>query len=85
MGRLHLLAAPWNLNAKVLRCAGGLVVEDQQAAEAFCRGQIAQEVALHDVIVDLATAHGARLEFMQGQAEARLLKEFGGLAGLPRW
>jgi peptide subunit release factor 1 (eRF1) len=85
MGRLYLLAAPWNLNAKVLRCARGLVVEDQQAAEAFCPGQIAQEVALRDVIVDLATAHGARLEFMQGQAEARLLKEFGGLAGFPRW
>jgi peptide subunit release factor 1 (eRF1) len=85
MGRLHLLVAPWSLNARVLRCAGGLVVEDQRAAEAFCPGQVAQEVALRDVLADLATAHGARLEFVQGQAEARLLKEFGGLAGLPRW
>lgn len=85
MGRLHLLVAPWSLNARVLRCAGGLVVEDQRAAEAFCPGQIAQEVALRDVLADLATAHGARLEFVQGQAEARLLGEFGGLAGLPRW
>lgn len=85
MGRLHLLVAPWSLNARVLRCAGGLVVEDQRAAEAFCPGQVAQEVALRDVLADLATAHGARLEFVKGQAEARLLGEFGGLAGLPRW
>jgi hypothetical protein len=85
MGRLHLLVAPWSLDARVLRCAGGLIVEDQGAAEAFCPGQTAQEVGLRDVLVDLVAAHGARLQLVQGQAETRLHREFGGLAGLPRW
>jgi Bacterial archaeo-eukaryotic release factor family 10 len=85
MGRLHLLVAPWNVKGDVLRCSGGLVVENQQAAEAFCPGQSVQPVALRDVLVDLATAHGARLEFVHGEAESRLLREFGGLAGLSRW
>jgi hypothetical protein len=85
MGRFYLLVAPWNPNASVLRCAGGLVVTNQQEAEAYCPGQRAQPVALRDVIVDLATAHGARLEFVHGEAESRLLREFGGLAALSRW
>jgi hypothetical protein len=85
MGRLHLLVAPWNVKGEVLRCSGGLVVENQQAAEAFCPGQSVQPVALRDVLVDLATAHGARLEFVHGEAESRLLREFGGLAALSRW
>jgi release factor family 10 len=85
MGRLHLLVAPWNLKGNVLRCAGGLVVEDQRAAEAFCPGQSVQPVALRDVLVDLANSHGARLEFVHGAAESRLLREFSGLAGLSRW
>jgi peptide subunit release factor 1 (eRF1) len=85
MGRIHLLVAPWSLEGRVLRCAGGLVVEDRRAAEAFCPGQIAREVALRDVLVDLATTHGAPLEFVHGQAEIRLLREFEGVAGFPRW
>lgn len=85
MGRFHLLVAPWSLGVKVLRCAGGLVVQDRSAAEAFCPGQSVQEVALSDVLPDLAAVHGARLELVQGQAEDRLIREFDRLAGLPRW
>ncbi len=85
MGRLHLLVAPWKVKGDVLRCARGLVVEDQRAAEAYCPGQATQQVALRDVLPDLAAAHGARLEFVHGEAESRLLSEFGGLAGLSRW
>ena len=85
MGRFHLLVAPWNLHEKVLRCAGGLVVQDQRAAEAYCPGQSVHEVALADVLPDLAATHGARLELVQGQAEDRLVREFDRLAGLPRW
>ena len=85
MGRFHLLVAPWSLGVKVLRCAGGLVVQDCSAAEAFCPGQSVQEVPLSDVLPDLAAAHGARLELVQGQAEDRLIREFDRLAGLPRW
>ena len=85
MGRFHLLVAPWNLNGDVLHCARGLVVTDQREAEAYCPGQSAQRVALRDVLVDLAAAHGARIEFVHGEAESRLLREFGGLAALSRW
>lgn len=85
MGRLHLVVAPWNLNGSVWRCAGGLVVKDPKEAEAFCPGQEVKEVPLREVLPDLLPAYGARLEFVQGQAEQRLLAEFEGLAGLPRW
>jgi hypothetical protein len=85
MGRFHLLVAPWNPNGNVLQCAKGLVVTDQREAEAYCPGQSVRPVALRDVLVDLATAHGARLEFVHGEAESRLLREFGGLAALSRW
>jgi peptide subunit release factor 1 (eRF1) len=85
MGRLHLLVAPWNLNATVWCCYGGLVLDDPKEAEAFCPGETVKEVALREVLVDLASAYGARLEFVQGEAEKRLFAEFGGLAGLPRW
>jgi len=85
MGRFYLLVAPWNLNGSVLRCARGLVVTNQQEVEAYCPGQAAEPTALRDVIVDLTIAHGARLEFVHGEAESRLLREFGGLAALSRW
>ena len=85
MGRFHILVAPWNPQGNVLQYARGLVVTSQQEAEAYCPGRSVQPVALRDVIVDLATAHGARLEFVYGAAESRLLREFGGLAALSRW
>jgi peptide subunit release factor 1 (eRF1) len=85
MGRFHLVVAPWTLGVKALRCAGGLVVLDRTAAEAYCPGQSVQEVSLPDVLPDLAAAHGARLELLQGEAEDRLIREFDRLAGFPRW
>jgi peptide subunit release factor 1 (eRF1) len=85
MGRLYLLVAPWRLDFVVWRCANGLVVQDQQAIEAFCPGQEAKQVGLRDVLPDLATTHGARLQFVAREAEAALIREFGGLAGLSRW
>jgi hypothetical protein len=85
MGRLHLLLAPWRLERAVWRCASGAVAVDPEAAQAFCPGQLVKQVRLQDLLPDLAVAHGARLEFVQGDAETRLLQEFGGLAGLARW
>ncbi len=64
MGRFHLVVAPWTLGVKALRCAGGLVVLDRTAAEAYCPGQSVQEVSLPDVLPDPAAAHGARLELL---------------------
>jgi hypothetical protein len=85
MGRLYLLIAPWRLDAVVWRCASGLVVQDERAIEAFCPGQEVKEVELREVLPDLAAAHGARLQFVEREAEAHLMREFGGLAGLSRW
>jgi hypothetical protein len=82
---LGAVVAPWTLGVKALRCAGGLVVLDRTAAEAYCPGQSVQEVSLRDVLPDLAAAHGARLELVQGEAEDRLIREFDRLAGFPRW
>jgi peptide subunit release factor 1 (eRF1) len=85
MGKLYLLIAPWRLDVAVWRCASGLVVLDQQAIAAFCPGQEVKKVELRDVLPDLAAAHGARLQFVEREAEGRLLREFGCLAGLSRW
>ena len=54
-------------------------------ARIFCPESELQEVPLRDVIVQLAADFGARLEFVRGEAEQRLLKQYGGLAGLSRW
>jgi hypothetical protein len=85
MSRLHLLIAPWKLEVVVWRCASGLVAWDRAAIDAFCPGQQTKQSELRDVLPELAVAHGARLELVRGKAEAQLLGEFGGLAGLPRW
>ena len=61
------------------------MVTNQDEGEAYCPGQRVEPVALRDLIVDLATAHGARLEFVRGEAESRLLREFRGLTALSRW
>jgi peptide subunit release factor 1 (eRF1) len=85
MGRLHLLVVPWRTESVVWRCASGPVAADTETVQAFCPGQEVKQVQLQDLLPDLAAAHGARLEFVQGEAEAMLLQEFGGLAGLARW
>lgn len=84
-GRLYLLAVPWNLGAKVFRCASGGVGLSREAAEAFCPGEGLEEVPLKDALPALAQAYNVRLEIVHGEVEARLHEEFGGLAGLVRW
>ena len=85
MDRLYIVAAPWHLDVPVWQCKNGLVFHDREQVDAYCPGEDPKQVNLRDVIGDVAETFGARLEFMQGQAEARLLRDFGGLAGLPRW
>jgi peptide subunit release factor 1 (eRF1) len=52
----------------------------------FC-GQQTRVRPLTDVLVDLAAARGARLDFMRGENENTdtLRDEFGGIAGLTRF
>lgn len=85
MGQLSVLVAPWNLETRVWRCPEGWVAETEERARLMCMGGEPEEVSLRDIIVDLAMGFGTRLEFVRGEAEERLLREFHGLAGLRRW
>ncbi|MBI5812468.1 MAG: VLRF1 family aeRF1-type release factor [Deinococcota bacterium] len=84
-GRIHLLVAPWKLEGTVFRCPSGMVGMTREAARAYCPGEQVEEVSLKEALPRLAQAYAARLEFVHGEAEERLLREFGGLAGLLRW
>lgn len=85
MGRVSVLVAAWSLEARIWRCPDGWVGGTPEQARTFCLDQEPREVALRSVIVDLAENFGTRLEFVRGEAEQRLLDQFGGLAGLLRW
>jgi hypothetical protein len=65
----------------------GLAMRDATAEECpFC-GQKTRVRRLTDVLVDLAAARGARLDFMLGENENTdvLRDDFGGIAGLTRF
>jgi len=83
-GGLHLLVAPWNPQGQVYRAPDGWVGASMEGAVAHGAGRI-EDIDLKQVLPELAAAYGTRLEFVRGPAEARLHKELGGLAGLPRW
>ncbi len=83
-GGLHLLVAPWNPQGQVYRAPDGWVGGSMEGAVAHGAGHI-EDVALKQVLPELAASYGTRLEFVRGPAEERLHKVFGGLAGLPRW
>ncbi|GEM82781.1 VLRF1 family aeRF1-type release factor [Meiothermus hypogaeus] len=83
-GGLHLLVAPWNPQGKVYRAPDGWVGGSMEGAVAHGAGRI-EDVELRQVLPELAATYGTRLEFVRGPAEERLIKAFGGLAGLPRW
>ena len=86
--RIYHLAALWEMEADMRWCDNdGLAIRDATAEECpFC-GQKTRVRPLTDVLVDLAAARGARLDFMLGENENTdvLRDEFGGLAGLTRF
>lgn len=84
-GLLLAVAAPWNLDARVWRCPHNWVGTSPEAVKALCPGDTPAETPLRDIIADLAADFGTRLEFVRGDAEVRLLRDLGGLAGLMRW
>ncbi len=84
MGRVDVLVLPWKLEAKIWRCPKeGVVACSEEMARIFCDEP--QQVALRDYVWLLAQEYGARLEFVRGSAEERVLKEFAGAAALLRW
>jgi hypothetical protein len=84
-GRLSVIAAPWDLNAKVWISPQGLMGVTREAAQAISGGQDVREIPLRDAILETCQAYATRLEFVSGPAGERLMREMGGLAGLLRW
>jgi release factor family 10 len=86
--RIYHLAVLWELGGEIRWCDNDqLAIRDVTAEECpFC-GQRTRMRPLTDVIVDLAAARGARLDFMRGENENTdaLRDEFGGIAGLTRF
>lgn len=86
--RVYHLAALWEMEADMRWCDNdGLAIRDATAEECpFC-GQKSRVRPLTDVLVDLAAARGARLDFKLGENENTVVlrDEFGGLAGLTRF
>jgi hypothetical protein len=86
--RVYHLAVLWELDAEICWCDNDqLAIRDATREECpFC-GQQTRVRPLTDVLVDLAAARGARLDFMRGENENTdtLRDEFGGIAGLTRF
>ena len=86
--RVYHLAALWEMEAEIRWCDNDqLAIRDITREECpFC-GQKTRTRPFQDVLVDLCTARGARLDFMLGENENTdtLRNEFGGLAGLTRF
>jgi peptide subunit release factor 1 (eRF1) len=86
--RVYHLAALWEPEAEIRWCDNDqLAIREITSEECpFC-GRKTRTRPLKDVLVDLAAARGARLDFMRGENENTdtLRDEFGGLAGLTRF
>jgi peptide subunit release factor 1 (eRF1) len=86
--RVYHLAVLWELEGEIRWCDNDqLAIRDPSAEECpFCT-QKTRVRPLTDVLVDLAAARGARLDFMRGEnANTEILRdELGGIAGLTRF
>ena len=86
--RVYHLAALWDLDGEVRWSdAEGLAIMDITQEKSPFSGEPIRVRPLTDVLVDLASARGARLDFLRGENENTdtLRDEFGGLAGLTRF
>ena len=84
IGRVYLWVLPWHLDAGVYFCPGErFAAGSEEAAKAVCARP--ERRPLKDLVAELAEAYGAGIEFVRGEAEERLTREFGGMAGLVRW
>ena len=88
-GRLQTLALPWespDLDQELYRCSvDGSLYATKTLAQSGCNGDAIETVRLGDTVPDLAAANGTHLAFLIGDTRNRLIDEFGGMAGLPRW
>jgi hypothetical protein len=86
--RVYYLMVLWDLEGETRWCDNdGLAIRDITAEGCpFC-GQDTRVRSLTDVLIDLAAARGARIDFVRGENENSdtLRDEFGGIAGLTRF
>jgi peptide subunit release factor 1 (eRF1) len=80
-GRVELWVLPWHLEKEVYACDGLYLAEEAQAL-AYCQNPEKKPLAV--VLPELAAGYAAKLEFVRGEAERRLL-ERSGMAALLRW
>jgi hypothetical protein len=83
-GRVYSLITPWNLDTVVWMCKDGYLNPSEEKVKLIC-GESAEKIELKKIIIDLSVNYGAQLEFVRGEAEQKVLKEFGGLVGILRW
>ena len=86
--RVYHLAALWDLEGEIRWSdTDGLAIMDITQEKSPFSGEPTRVRPLTDVLVDLASARGARLDFLRGENENTdtLRDEFGGLAGLTRF
>ena len=86
--RVYHLAVLWDLDGEVRWSdADGLAIMDITQEKSPFSGEPTRVRPLTDVLVELAAARGARLDFMRGENENTdtLRDEFGGIAGLIRF
>ncbi len=86
--RVYHLILLWELEGELRWCDNdGLAIPDITQEECPYCGQQTRVRNLTDVLIDLAAARGARIEFMRGENENTdtLRDEFGGVAGLTRF
>lgn len=86
--RVYHLVVLWDLEGEIRWSdADGLAIMDVTQEKSPFSGEPTRVRPLTDVLVDLASARGARLDFLRGENENTdaLRDEFGGLAGLTRF
>ncbi|TYO90153.1 hypothetical protein [Oceanicella actignis] len=83
LGRVEVLVLPWECEAEVWRCENGMLFGAEEPARKICEAP--RKVRLADHVLDLAAEHGARVEFVRGDAAERLAREFKGAAARLRW
>ena len=86
--RVYHLAVLWELEGEIRWSdADGLAIMDITQETSPYSGEPTRVRPLIDVLVELAAARGARLDFMRGENENTdtLGDEFGGIAGLTRF
>ncbi len=80
--RLRTVIVPWVVDETVFRTESGYVAFSEEEAKTLYPDETLTETRLLEVLPGLARQSGAALEFVDGEAEERLIADFGGMAGL---